>query len=450
MNKGSFSSQDLKDAIEMKIFTEKSYGEKVGYYFSEQDYEKECPETLSGKHVWVPKQTIEKDQITRSQFQNYVSNEKNRVHKEKQEKDKEANEKKLRIELCMNFIENYNQLKKNRLKASELLRINEIDDFLLIQEKICNSWRSLDSLFKEHYYFWLRNFENNPEKKFVINTLDDYYSNIILIDTKGIQQDRMSKYLYSDASEYARIALANNQFERAFKFLIPLFERYRKYDRTYNWFSDDFALILTHSKDAVNLARYISHLGYFALNDKNFLYYPLWVVKNTPLSSNWYKIMIDDYSEFGKRGILRNSDSLTFILKLWSGKSTIKISSNAPKNTQNIYERNTDWKSVNRRALNQFLYNIVFNFDIQDKESNTISKVIEIDKNLYLFKYPQYRVNFNTNKTSWIKVYFYLNNDGDVIIVNNSGMDLSDKKRSKIIEKSKEIRDKDLNLVPQN
>jgi hypothetical protein len=47
-------------------------------------------------------------------------------------------------------------------------------------------------------------------------------------------------------------------------------------------------------------------------------------------------------------------------------------------------------------------------------------------------------------------VYFYLNKEGDLFVVNKSKIDISDKNLTKIIAKSKEIRDKDLNLVPQN
>jgi hypothetical protein len=73
--------------------------------------------------------------------------------------------------------------------------------------------------------------------------------------------------------------------------------------------------------------------------------------------------------------------------------------------------------------------------------------LISLDNNLYKFDYPQ---TFNGTWTNYISVYFYLNKEGDLFVVNKSKIDISDKNLTKIIAKSKEIRDKDLNLVPQN
>jgi hypothetical protein len=426
MNKGSFSSQDLKDAIEMKIFTEKSYGEKVGYYFSEQDYEKECPETISGKHVWIPNQTIEKDQITSSQFQDYVSNEKNRVQSEKQkaeeEKRRKEEEKAKGFDSCKLFLREYSDLKDLRLKADDLKQKNDIENYLNTLEQVFYKWRTLSSLYGNYEQRWY--YDDYYELKEIRQTINEYYNT-------------RQKSRYSDANNFVTNALKMKKIEKAYT-LINLFFK----DYSYNF--KDF---VEGSELGMKLAANLSYAALLSKKNKDFWYYQRSAAASYDqnVKIKWYNMMINDINEFEKLDILQNVDSIKFVISAYCQHIMIKVSDYSSTNTKNSFKNNT--------RLRGFLLRINENFDIKDENSNKqpISKVITIDQNLYFFKYPQYhKSEGGPIRVTYIRFYFYLNNLGDVIIVNKSGNNPSVKKQTKIIEKSKEIRDKDLNLVPQN
>ena len=87
VNPNSYSAK-IRAAIEYKIFSEKSYPEKVGYYFSEQDYDKECELSRSGKHVWQDKVSYLKDNMSKDYYLDYNKKEADRT--EKLRNDEEA------------------------------------------------------------------------------------------------------------------------------------------------------------------------------------------------------------------------------------------------------------------------------------------------------------------------------------------------------------------------
>ena len=344
MNKGSFSNQDLKDAIEMKIFTEKSYVEKVGYYFSEQDYEKECPETISGKHVWIPNQTIEKDQITSSQFQNYVSNEKNRVQSEKQkaeeEKRRKEEEKAKGFDACKLFLREYSDLKDLRLKADDLKQKNDIENYLLIQEQVCYKWKTLDSIFNLHQQRWY---------------YDEYYEDKDFRQKRNEFYSSSSTFLqYSDINNFVWNSILKKRYSKAIKFSNLLIKN-----------GDDFRSFQKGTEIEMSIAKNYSHAALLRneKTDLDWYWFSQRVARELDATKQqkWCQLMIEDYNNFEKLGILKNVDSLKFIIKIWNNQLSISASTSSSNSTKIFIEKHLSYSSGIRGFIGKFNENLVIN-----------------------------------------------------------------------------------------
>jgi hypothetical protein len=409
VNPESYSAK-IRDAVEYKIFAEKSYPEKVGWYLGDPDYDKECEMTRSGKHVWKDKFSYLSDKMSKDYFIQHQKKESDK--NEKLLKEEEASRiaaekaKKEREDSKLQFEKLYDILERNRKKASLLLENKEIDRYLVLSELNCITWKGIDSLYREYNLAW--NYNNiMPNVKINYN---DYYS---------------------DVNSFAWYSLLSKNYDKAYKALNVLIKN-----------SEDFENFLKGNEISFLLAGNISHAAYLANNNKTFLWYSHRTasrLNDGEKRKKWCQMMIDDYNKFEELGILQNVDTLKFIVKAWTKQLSIVVSPSASSSTKNAFERNTNLPGFIERINEYFVIK---------NETQGNYEVKTIDKNLYKFDYPQYISSSSGGYyTKYISFYFYLNKNGDLFIVNKSNADPSDKKLAKIIAKSKEIRDIDLGII---
>ena len=72
-------SEKIKEVIEYKIFTNKTYPEKTAWYFKEQKYDKACEMTNSGKHIWIDKIQYESDILSKQEYLDFEKREQKKL-----------------------------------------------------------------------------------------------------------------------------------------------------------------------------------------------------------------------------------------------------------------------------------------------------------------------------------------------------------------------------------
>ena len=399
VNPESYSAK-IRDAVEYKIFAEKSYLENVGWYLGDPDYDKECELTRSGKHVWKDKFSYLSDKMSKDYFIQHQKKESDK--NEKLLKEEEASRiaaekaKKEREDSKLQFEKLYDILERNRKKASLLLENKEIDRYLVLSELNCITWKGIDSLYREYNLAW--NFNNiMPNVKINYN---DYYS---------------------DVNTFAWYSLLSKNYDKAYKALNVLIKDSEAFNRFLGGSEIDFLL-----------AGNFSHAAYLANKDKVFLWSSHRAARKLSSASRrnaWFQMMLDDYNKFEELGILQNTDTLKFILKAWNCNG-IRISPSASNRTRFAFENNQG-----------YIYRSIYEIDekLTTSYNENRTEVIKIlDKNLFILKCPPY----------YDRYYFYFNENYDLIVVNYSkDKDPSNKKWTNIKEKSKEIRDIDLGII---
>jgi hypothetical protein len=391
-------SEKIREAIVYKIFVEKSYPEKVGYYFGEQDYEKACEISRSGKHVWKDKVAYLTDNMSIDYFSNYEqkkADEKEKLRKEEEEKKlAKEKDKKQREDSRLQYEKDYSILEQNRKKASLLLENKDIDTYLVLSESNCIAWRALDSLYT-----------SSSSKWYYIDTGWTFY-----YDVKKLNYNDY----YSDVNSFASQALFSRRFDKVRKATYMLIKD-----------GESFRRFQVGTELEMSIARYSSH-GSLLSNDREWFWFTQRAIKQSSdqnKSEKWCKLMIDDFNKFEELGILKNTDTLKLIVKAWTNQLSVRVSQNASEKTKNAFENN--------RSLTDYIKKAV------DEE---FSAVKSIDKNLFLINFPP----------RYSRIYFYLNKNGDLFMVNYStDKDPSNKKWAKLKAKSKEIRDKDLGIIPK-
>ena len=197
-------SEKIREAIEYKIFVEKSYPEKVGYYFGEQDYEKACEISRSGKHVWKDKVAYLTDNMSIDYFSNYEQKKADEKEKQKHEQDKEYQVKQLLgsgkyyydKEELRNALYYYNKvlsIDKNNYEAYN--KKSEIENFFYNRA----AGYQYRKLFESNYNYFVDNLKialedeisktENGQAKFTID---------ISFDTSGINKSTISKTNITD------------------------------------------------------------------------------------------------------------------------------------------------------------------------------------------------------------------------------------------------------------
>ena len=125
----------LEEAIEYKIFSTRTYMERVSWYFSEPDYDKPCEISRSGRHIWQPREVIERDQFSSSEYNQFKDKGNQKIQEEQkleenkqiEKQNKENNERERRINISQNSIES--SLNDHYLESAK----KEINDFLLLE-----------------------------------------------------------------------------------------------------------------------------------------------------------------------------------------------------------------------------------------------------------------------------------------------------------------------------
>ena len=408
VNPNSYSDK-IRDAIENKIFVEKSYAETLGYYLdvNEKDYDKECEVSRSGKHVWKDKVSSLKDNMSKDYFTEYHKSE--AVRKEKLSKEEETkriskeNEKKKLVEYKVEYEKLFAIQQEDRQKVRLLIENKETEKYLSLQEKICKTWGKLDSIYYSNRQMWKD------------------------LDIKTTMQVNYSDY-YLDINNFALQALFSKRFDKVQKATYMLIKD-----------GDSFRRLQGGTELEMSIARYCSH-GSFLINDKRWFWFTQRAVKQSydqQKKEKWCKLMIDDYNKFEELGIIQNTDSLKFIVKAWTNQLSVLVSQSASSKTKNAFEAYQGLP----RYISKFISSVDENFICTKENQKDNSKIKLVDKNLYLISYP---INYSLS----YQFYFYLNKKGDLFIVNYStDKDPSDKKWAILIAKSKEIRDIDLGII---
>lgn len=415
-------TENIREAIDYKIFKEKTYPEKVSWYLKEQDSDKECELTSSGKHVWKNKiiyitDNMSKDFFTKYQNEQGIEKEKNKKELEEiKEQDRilEENNKKISLE----YEKHLNILTENRNQASILIQKNDIENYLLIQEEVLNKWNELKNLN---------------------------------LDKTLRYRDTYSMYL-NDIYSYTTNLLLMKQFEKAFNFLYEFLK-----DEDSFWSKNDNVSISSehmfkeyiraagYDQDRFKIAINFSHSVMLANKEKICPWTSLEEIEKNDLLPNgfkekWCEMTLKDYSKFEQLGLLQNIDLLKLKLSAWNGLS-VYFSDYASYNTQDFVRSNDQnvakyLKGLNINSLKIFppsSFNPYCKFE---------SKLLVVANNLYSFDFPYDTKGYCSGK----KIFFYLSKNDHLIIVNSSKKDLSEKKMIKKVNESLEIRTKQLSL----
>ena len=401
VNPGSYSAE-IRDAVEYKIFAEKSYPEKVGWYFSEQDYDKACDVSRSGKHVWKDIVSYLSDNMSKDYYLDYNTKEANRTEKLRNEEEAarlaKEKEKKKYEDYKVEYEKLFTSLDEKRKEARLLLEKNEIESYLVLQELNCNTWKSLDSIYESSWRSW------------------DYY------DIKTTMKINYRDY-WLDVNDFAAQALLSKRFDKLRKATSILIKNGEDFE---GWYA----------KWGMTIARYSSH-GSLLSNNRSWFWFTQRAVKGSSDQNNkekWCKLMIADFNKFEAMGILQSTDSLKFIVKAWTNQLSVLVSQSASSKTKNAFETYQGPSNY----ISKFISSVDENFICKKENQVDNSKIKLVDENLYLFSYPP----------SYYRFYFYINENGDIFIVNYSkDKDPSKKKWAKIIAKSKEVRDIDLGII---
>jgi hypothetical protein len=323
------------------------------------------------------------------------------------------------VEVVEQFNLSYNALQEKRSKASIFLRSNDIQNYLLLQEEICKTWKGLDSVYRR------------------INEGD------FILYRDWIKQNVMyNPYdYYSDVNNFAWHSLLSKEYDKAYKYLNVLIRN-----------SNVFVKILTDAdiekksgSIEFTLAANYSHSVLLANNDTKFLWYSHGQVRLLPdvnKQRKWSEKMVVDYIEFENKGILKNVDTLKFIVRAWTKTLSVKASPSSSNKVKSFVEKQYSLTS----GLREFFGEVDESFQIKGRSNfyGVIQKIYRLDANLFKVNYPQI---FNGSWANYISIYFYLDKFGGVKIVNLSSVSLSSKKMEKIISASLEIRDKDIPLI---
>lgn len=376
-------SETIRKAIEHTIFTQNSYPEKLNYYLKEEAYQKPCEVTVTSKHVWLEKKLFQNETLSKDEYANFEQNEKEQNDKIKREKDKEQQ---LLLEKQKSndaFKNSFSNFQNKRENAKALLEKNDIENYLKLQLEICKEGKKFDSIINSKRN---RTFEDYEESRKIDEILNQYYC---------------------DLSNYILVSLKEKKVLNT-NFVLNNFGRV-----------DDIKILLEASSPcktslAVNLTHSI-------LLQKNLNDY--WAPRVRLFESNLFPILFEDYQDFEKRGLLNNADSLIFILNAEKELTKVNVSQNAPDNVK-YYVKNSY---------------------IQETIKKNYKSLIKIDKNLYKFIYKD-RKDALIDNWNYTVFYVYINKNYDIVIVNKSLKEPSEKRKLKIINLSKEIRDKDLNI----
>jgi hypothetical protein len=228
----------------------------------------------------------------------------------------------------------------------------------------------------------------------------------------------------SDVNNYVWFSLLNKKHKKAYQFA--------------SWFNKDFRNFFYYSESDFVFAGNLAHAAFLSKNDAS--YYekaPRIIEENTSKAAvymqKWFKMMYDDYTEFEKLGIKPNADSLKLALKAQCYGLNVSLSPNLTNNTKHLIEK--------KLSISRFVSRVKYDFSIGDEGKDSYSRVHNLGNNLYEFKYLDgYAANGEPN---FMNIYFYLNKNIDVFIVNSSKYNLSEKKKAKVIEEAKLIKDKD-------
>jgi hypothetical protein len=390
LNPENYSS-DIKEVIEYKIFTEKAYPEKAQWYFKEQGYDKDCEVTRSGKHVWNSQKKYENGVLTKEyflSFQNEEAKKRNEEAKKIAEENKQKN----------HFIESYNFYKKmyseidlKRQKSELLKKNNQTEQFLLNQKQIFENWLTLDSLYYSDSQWWY--FNNLDVNEF---NFSQYYQ-----DLNELAWNLIIAKKYNEAYEALNIVFKNN---------IVIFENIVRQYQIGFYLAGNYchSILLSTNSGLSNDEKYEVLKNYYF---RKF--------NNEEFSKEWTKMMIQDYSEFEKQGILKNADSLKFMVKSCVGTHSISISKNASQYTKEFLEK--QYESI---------------YGYFGKIEKKYNRIKEVDSNLFVIYYPYY----NDGKD----LYFYLDKNGNIIVVNLTNNGLNEKRLNKVINESIEIKSLDL------
>jgi hypothetical protein len=381
MNKSNYNNSIL-ECIESYINDKYSLPEKLNWYLKEQEYDKPCTVTYSGKHNWKAKTSNLSDKYTENKYLECKEINNNKLERIKKEEQKEQDSKNEKQNFELDFQKRYTDLQTKRTQAKELIKKNDIQNYLTLQLDICNEGRLIDSLKEIYYNKWVL-FKDDEES----NKITDQY--------------------FCDLSNYIWYSIKEKQINNT-NYVLKQFGNV----------SDIEKLLNNRTPCNASLAVNLTHSILLQKNLKEY-----WFPRVRLFNDEIFPILLEDYKKFEKLGVLKSADSVILILKASKNKLLVNVSKNASSNTKYAAD----------------------SYSIANRIKENYYDVIKIDNYLYKFTF-RHSNDALIDDWNFKTFYFYFNNNNDVIIVNKSPKNVSEKKKLKIINQCLEIRNKDLNI----
>jgi len=385
-------SEIIRKAIEDFIHRKYSLPDILNYS------QKPCEITRTSKHAWIEKKLFQNENLSKEDFSKFEKLEKelNEIKRVKEERElkEEKNANYEKKNFVQNFEKKYKNLQDKKNKARELLQKNEMQKYLKLQLEVCNEWSEIDSL-KESY----------------INYINFW------ADNKNEAMNKITDQMYCDLSEYLSYSIINKNLEnnnlilkKYFKYGYNFDEIVNNYDRFKNSCNIDFLRNVTNSLMLVGSYHWWDGLIQIAnkVNEQS---------------------LFEDYKNFEKYGLIKNADSLIFLIKGKRKRFNINVSPNASEN-------------IKYSVKNDISENY---FHVSDMITKNYDNFIKIDNNFYKVTY-RHSEGALLDDWNFRTYYFYLTKNYDIVIVNKSSKEPSEKKKLKIINQCTEIRNRDLNI----